>query len=223
MGSEGLHTALVAQTAGVGNGPVAANDGDTAMSQTNQRIHGAARGLPVVGGDAGQVVKGQHGGVVGDHDTGNVNAPEIPDKVLVVAAQEQNAQGLFFPAQLHGSAHLVCILVHIIHRQLVAGMGDQRLDGLHHLPEQLVADTLDHHQNGGGMKLLELLGVDVQLKAAFGGGLQNCLSRPLADVGMIVQRPGNGADGIAGLGGQVFDGHGVRLLSLFGILEMPTG
>ena len=92
MGSEGLHTALVAQTAGVGNGPVAADDGDTAMSQANQRIHGAARGLPVVGGDAGQVVKGQHGGGVGDHNAVNVNAPEIPDKVLVVAAQEQNAQ-----------------------------------------------------------------------------------------------------------------------------------
>ena len=75
----------------------------------------------------------------------------------------------------------------------------------------------------GDRHLLELRGVDVQLKAAFGGGLQNCLSRPLADVGMIVQRPGNGADGIAGLGGQVFDGHGVRLLSLFEILEMPTG
>ena len=115
------------------------------MSQTNQRIHGAARGLPVVGGDAGQVVKGQHGGVVGDHDTGNVNAPEIPDKVLVVAAQKQNAQRLLFPAQLRGSAHFVFVLVHVVHHQLVVGLGDQGLDGLHHLPEQLVADTLDHH------------------------------------------------------------------------------
>ena len=180
------------------------------MSQTNQRIHGAARGLPVVGGDAGQVVKGQHGGVVGDHDTGNVNAPEIPDEILVVAAEEQDAQRLLFPAQLRGSAHFVFVLVHVVHHQLVAGLGDQGLDGLHHLPEQLVADTLYYHQNGGGVVLLELLGVDVQLKAAFGGGLQDFLPCPLADVGMIVQRPGNGADGIAGLCSQIFDCHGIR-------------
>ena len=103
------------------------------------------------------------------------------------------------------------------------GLGDQGLDGLHHLPEQLVADTLDHHQNGGGVVLLELLGVDVQLKAAFGGGLQDFLPCPLADVGVIVQRPGNGADGIAGLCSQIFDCHGICRPSLFGIFEMPTG
>ena len=73
------------------------------------------------------------------------------------------------------------------------------------------------------MVLLELLGIDVQLKAAFGGGLQNHPSRLFADVGMVVQRPGNGADGIAGLGSQVFDGHGIRRPLFLGIFETPTG
>ena len=72
------------------------------------------------------------------------------------------------------------------------------------------------------MVLLELLGIDVQLEAAFRRGLQNHLSCPFADVGVVIQRPGNGADGIPRLGGQVLDCHGYSP-SLFSVWEMPTG
>ena len=84
--------------------------------------------------------------------------------MLVDAAEKQNAQRLFLPAKLHRPDDLIGVLVHVVHHQLVTGMGNKMLNGLHHLAEQLVADALDHHQNGVGMGLLELLGVDVDLK-----------------------------------------------------------
>ena len=127
--------------------------------------------------------------------------------MLVDAAQEENAQRLFLPAQLERPGNLVGIFIHVVHHKLVVGFCDPVLNGFHHLAEQLIADALDHHQNGVGMGLLELLGVDVNLEANFLSSLQNGGSGFFADVGMVVQRTGNGADGVAGFGGEVFDCH----------------
>ena len=52
-----------------------------------------------------------------------------------------------------------------------------------------------------------MLGVDIQLKTMLLGSLQNGLSGFIADIGMVIQRPGNRADGVAGNGGKIFDCH----------------
>ena len=137
------------------------------MTQRDQGLHRLPPGLPVVDGDAGQVGKGQRGSVVGGYHAGHVHRPEILGKILVHAAQKQNPQGLFLPAQLNGLSRLVGVLVHVIHHQLVPGLGNQLLNLFHHFPEQLVPGAFDHHQNGVGVGLLQLLGVDVHLKAHF--------------------------------------------------------
>ena len=204
---KGPDTALKPQTAGVGYLPVAADDGNCTMAQRDQRLDGAASRLPVIGGNTGQVFKGKGGGIVGHHHAGNVDGGKIPAEMIVDAAQEQNAQGLFLPAQLRRPGYLVGILVHVVHHQQVAGPGNQVLDGLHHLAEQLVTDALDHHQNRVGMGLLELLGVDVDFKIHLPGSLQNSGSGFFTDVGVVVQGAGDRADSIAGFGGKIFDCH----------------
>ena len=57
------------------------------------------------------------------------------------------------------------------------------------------------------MLLLQLLGVHVQLEAAFLHSLHDHRPGLFADVRMIVQNTGDGGNRIAGFGGQVFDGH----------------
>ena len=81
------------------------------------------------------------------------------------------------------------------------------LNGFHHLAEQFVANALDDHQNGVGMVLLELLGIGIELEAAFLSRFQDGLTGFFADMGMTVQCPGNGAYRVAGFCRQIFDGH----------------
>ena len=59
------------------------------------------------------------------------------------------------------------------------------------------------------MLLLQLLGVGVQLEAGFLRSLQDHLAGFFTDVGLIVQYPGNGTHGIAGLVGKVLNGHNI--------------
>ena len=60
MVGKGRNATLKPQAAGVGYLPVAADNGNLPVAQRNQHFHGAASRLPVVGGDAGQVLKGKH-------------------------------------------------------------------------------------------------------------------------------------------------------------------
>ena len=53
--------------------------------------------------------------------------------------------------------------------------------------------------------------VDVQLEAALLHGGENGGPGLLADVGVVVEHPGHGAHGIAGLGGKIFDRHNGHL------------
>ena len=64
------------------------------------------------------------------------------------------------------------------------------------------------------MLLLQLLGVGVELEAAFGGGPQDNIPGFLAHVGLIVQDAGNRAHRVAGLGGKVFNRQNGHLLSV---------
>ena len=105
------------------------------------------------------------------------------------------------------SADLVVRAVHIFHMEGVLGAVQRGLDDLQHLGEENVAAALDDDQNGVGVALLELLGVQIQLKAALLHRGENGRPGLLADVGMVVQHPGNGADGISGFGCQILDGH----------------
>ena len=57
------------------------------------------------------------------------------------------------------------------------------------------------------MLLLQLLGVGVELEAGGLRRLQNDLAGFFTDIGLIVQNPGNRADGIAGLCGKILNGH----------------
>ena len=74
---------------------------------------------------------------------------------------------VFFPAKLNSTGYLVEILVQVVYCQLIGCLRHQMLNGFHHLAEQFVANALDDYQNGVGMVLLELLGIGIELEAAF--------------------------------------------------------
>ena len=57
------------------------------------------------------------------------------------------------------------------------------------------------------MLLLQVFGVDIQLKAAFLHSLQNGLPGLFADIGVVIEDTGDGGNTIAGLFCKVFDGH----------------
>ena len=124
------------------------------MAQGNQRIHGAAAGLPVVDADAGKVGEGEGGGVVGQQQAGDLNFFKIREKIAVISPHEQDAQGLFLPAQLHRPEDLVGVLIQIVHMYRIAGVAQLGLDGFHQLGKKLVGGALHHDQDGGGMLLL---------------------------------------------------------------------
>ena len=60
---------------------------------------------------------------------------------------------------------------------------------------------------GIAVGLLELPGVHIELEAALLHGGENGGTGLLADIGMVIKDTGNGADGVAGLRCEVFDGH----------------
>ena len=207
VGGHGIQHTLPAGGTGVGVGPVTADHGDPFVAQGDQRLHGLGRGLSVVDADAGKIREIQLLGAVGDDHAGDAQAFEICPEILPVATQEDDAQGLFLLDQGPGPAHLVVRAVDVVHMEGVAGAVEQILDDLHHLGEEGVARALDDEQNGGGVGLLELLGVDVELKAAFLHGGQNGGASLLADIGVVVEHTGHGADSVAGFGRKILDGH----------------
>ena len=203
---ERLQTALIAQTAGVGHFPVAANDHKFSVSESDQRIHCAAGGLPVIGTDAGEVIKGQSGGIVGNQNAGNIDLTKILLEILAVAAEEKNAQRLLFPTQLDRPKHFVAVLIHVVNMKGIVCFVDQCLDGFDHFGEHFVGCSLDYDQNGVGM-LLQLLCSGVDLETAFFYQTADLLPGLFADIGMVIQHSGYGGDTVAGFFSQIFDGH----------------
>ena len=90
----------------------------------------------------------------------------------------------------------------------VAGPVEGGLDDLQHLGKEDVAAALQDDQDGGGVALLELLCVLVELEAALLHRGQDGGAGVFTYVGMIVQDTGDGADGVAGFCSKVFDCHG---------------
>ena len=132
---------------------------------------------------------------------------KIRQKILPVAAKEEDAPGLFFQTKLQGAADLVAVLVQIVHGQRMRSITHVCLQLLYQCAEKLVGSTFDQHQNGIGVLLLQLFGVGIELEAGGGCCLQNDLAGLFTDIGLIVQHPGNRADTVAGLGGKIFDRH----------------
>ena len=87
-------------------------------------------------------------------------------------------------------------------------MCDPGLDGDQKGIKQFVGVAFADHQNGVAVLLLQLLGVGIQLETGVGGGIQNKLPSQFADMGLVVQHPGNRTHTVSGLGRQILDGHG---------------
>ena len=178
------------------------------MSHCDQRVHGTPGRLTVIGADTGQVGKAQRGRVDGDQNAGNVNLSEIPKEIPAVAAQEENAQGLFFLAQLHCPQNLIAVLVHVVHIQRVLGLGHMGLDGFQHFGKHLIGAALYDHKDGRGMGL-QLLGIGIDLETAFLHFLQDDAAGFFADIRLIVQYSGDRSHTVPGHFGQIFNRHGL--------------
>ena len=77
-----------------------------------------------------------------------------------------------------------------------------------------ILGALDHKDHAAGLLDLQLAGVGVGHKAHFPHDLQNVLFRFGADVGPVVDDPGDGADRAAADPGDVLDRHAQQLLSV---------
>ena len=125
------------------------------------------------------------------------------------AAQEENAQRLFLPAQGRRPANLMIQLIDIVDDQRMAGLGENGLILLHHRGEQLVAAALDHDQDAVALGLLQVFGIGIQFEALGFHDGHNSFPGLLTDIGMSVQDPGHGTQGVPGFPGQVLNGHNI--------------
>ena len=212
VGPEGILNALPAHPAGVGIDPVPADDGDFFVAQSDQGFHRLGGGLAVVDEDTGKIGQLQRLGAVGHEHPRDPQLLEFGTEILQIAAQEDDTQGPLLPDEGPGPADLVFRPMHVFHVERIAGAVEGGLDDLQHFGKENVAAALQDHQNGGGVALLELLGILVELKAALLHGGQDGSPGLLTDVGVVVQDSGNGADSIARLCGQILDCHIRHLL-----------
>ena len=206
-----FHAALIAPGRRIGQGPVAAEHRDLAVTAADQIIHRAGCALTVVRRDAGEIFKRQLARVVGHDNGGHVDLFKVAAEVAVRAAQEHHAHGLALTAELDGAQHLVFILIDEIHDQRMRRAGKQGLQLLDHARKHLVRRALDDDEHRIGALLLEQLRAFVELKSAFFGNGKDRGARLVGNVRLVVEHARNGPERIAAQSCQIFDRHSCLL------------
>ena len=135
-------------------------------------------------------------------------------EVLHAAAQENDPLGLDLPQDLFGGLHLVGVFVQVRDDATVAVQPHHPLQVDQEIGKEHILGALDHKYHAAGLLDLQLAGVGVGDKAHLPHDLQDVLLGLGADVGPVVDDPGNGADRTAADPGDVFDRHAQQLLSV---------
>ena len=194
--------------AGVGLGKTAADHGNAPVSVPQKIFHHGPGRRRVVHADAGQVGEGKAFGGGGQQDRGHGDFRKALQKRFPVGAEEEQAAGMRFPAELQSGLELVALLVQIDKRRGQGSFLNARLQLFDQACKQRVAGSLDHNSDGAGFLLFEPLGVVVGGKPVQADQLLHTLPGGGANVRVTAQNTGNRADRAASLACNVFDGDG---------------
>ena len=205
---------------GLGGNQVAADKGDAPVAVVQQVGHHAGGGCRVVHADAGQVFDGFPRGGVGHQQAGHAQLLQVGAEMVAVRPQKDHPVGFVFPADLPGAVHLVVLFVNVVDHAVVAGGAALGLQFFQHQGKQHVVGAFYDHGNALAGLLFQVFGVGVGPEVVFFNDRPDAGPGRRADVGVVVDDAGHGAHGVAGLPGNVLDGHGGVPLSFD---ESPAG
>ena len=131
-----------------------------------------------------------------NYDTWDLHLLHTVIKKCKIGSQKHNSLWIHTPDQFDGILYLIAVLIYILHYDIFIITRKLILYPLYYIREQHVLISFYDDNNRRFRCHLEVLGVDVRLKAVFLYNPEYLLSGCIADSGLIVYHPGHGSDTI---------------------------